>query len=216
MPDKATKANEIDGRQLRAAFAAGARRVMANRKPLNDINVFPVADADTGTNLSATLRVLLDAEGGGCDAKGAARAMADAALVGARGNSGIVFAQFLHGFAEEIAPVATLGAGEFARGMRRAAVRAREALAHPVDGTILTVMKDWAEGLGGEGEEGGDYLRRLTEACVRAETSLAGTTARLAALARDTGTLIEVMLDADVITTRGTLSAIRERALQGR
>ena len=184
MPENVMPTIEIDGNQLRALFAAGARRVMAHRKPLNDINVFPVADADTGTNLSATLRTLLDAEGGAGDVRGAARAMADAALVGARGNSGIVFAEFLQGFAEEIPPGETLGAGPFARGMKRAAVQAREALARPVDGTILTVMRDWAEGLGADGEEGGDYLRRLSEACVRAETSLAGTTARLAALAR--------------------------------
>ncbi len=184
MPEDATSAIEIDGRQLRALFAAGARRVMAHRKTLNDINVFPVADADTGTNLSATLRCLLDADVRTDDVRLAALALADAAVTGARGNSGIVFAQFLYGFANEVASGPSLGAEAFAAGMRRAVPYACDALAHPVEGTILTVMRDWADGLGVHAGADGGYAGRLAESCRRAQESLAGTTARLAQLSR--------------------------------
>jgi len=88
----------LDGRSLYFAFLAGAQRIFENQGLINKINVFPVADADTGTNLASTMRSIVDSPIPTDNIKVTASALAEAALVGARGNSGIIFAQFLYGF----------------------------------------------------------------------------------------------------------------------
>ena len=89
------KITEIDGKQLYNSFLSGAHRIFENQKLINKINVFPVADADTGTNLASTMRSIIDISTPNNNLKLSAVSIADAALTGARGNSGIIFAQFL-------------------------------------------------------------------------------------------------------------------------
>lgn len=136
----------IDGRRLARALLAGARAVSAEREPLNRINVFPVADNDTGSNLVATLDRV--AEGvmtaPSASAEDVARRAADEALLAARGNSGAIFAQFLEGLAEALRGVPRIGAERFGRAVRAAAETARGAMAHPREGTILSVIREWA------------------------------------------------------------------------
>ena len=91
----------LDGRSLYYAFLAGAQRVFENQGLINKINVFPVADADTGTNLASMMRSIVDSPIPTDSIKSTACAIAEAALVGARGNSGIIFAQFLFGLPGE-------------------------------------------------------------------------------------------------------------------
>jgi len=87
----------IDGYRFRAAFIAGAQAIINDRAYLNKINVFPVADADTGTNLASTVQaVAVELPTDPSLGKVVSEA-ADAALMGSRGNSGIIFAQFLYG-----------------------------------------------------------------------------------------------------------------------
>ena len=93
---------ELDGKQLYYSFLAGAQRIFDNQTLLNKINVFPVADADTGSNLASTMRAIIDTSIPTDNLKQTADAIANAALIGARGNSGIIFAQFLYGFSNEI------------------------------------------------------------------------------------------------------------------
>ncbi len=171
---------EIDGRQLYYAFRAGAQRVSEHRKLLNDINVFPVADADTGTNLVVALRYMTEAAKPAIDAKKTAVALADAALTGARGNSGIIFAQFLYGFSNEIPENETLNICSFAESMKQAVRYAYEAIANPVEGTILTVITDWADCLYTMRNRVDDVVSLLSEAHNRALESLAATTGQLA------------------------------------
>lgn len=90
------KISELNGKQLYYSFLSGAQRIFENQKLLNRINVFPVNDADTGTNLASTMRSIMDAIIPTDNLKDTAVALADAALTGARGNSGIIFAQFLY------------------------------------------------------------------------------------------------------------------------
>jgi len=178
------KIRELDGKQLYYSFLSGAQRIFENQKLLNRINVFPVNDADTGTNLASTMRSIMDAIIPTDNLKETAVALADAALTGARGNSGIIFAQFLYGFGNEIKTGQTMDIKSFAESMRNAVTYAYEAIANPVEGTILTVIKDWAEYLYALKDIIDDFIKLLIEAYERAQRSLAETTAKLPVLAR--------------------------------
>jgi len=178
------KISELNGKQLYYSFLSGAQRIFENQKLLNRINVFPVNDADTGTNLASTMRSIMDAIIPTENLKETAVALADAALIGARGNSGIIFAQFLYGFGNEIKTEQTLDIKSFAESMRNAVNYAYEAIANPVEGTILTVIKDWAEYLYALKDIIDDFIKLLIEAYERALKSLDETTAKLPVLAR--------------------------------
>ncbi len=178
------KISELTGKQLYYSFLSGAQRIFENQKLLNRINVFPVNDADTGTNLASTMRSIMDAIIPTDNLKETAVALADAALTGARGNSGIIFAQFLYGFGNEIKTGQTMDIKSFAESMRNAVNYAYEAIANPLEGTILTVIKDWAEYLYALKDIIDDFIKLLVEAYERAQQSLAETTAKLPILAR--------------------------------
>jgi uncharacterized protein len=136
---------ELDGKRFYYSFIAGSQKVFDHYQGINKINVFPVADGDTGTNLASTLRSVIDSAIPTNNIKVTAVALADAALVGARGNSGIIFAQFLYGFSNEIASDKNLTISDFANAMKKAVKYAYEAIANPVEGTMISVMREWAE-----------------------------------------------------------------------
>ena len=184
MTEPLQKIKELDGKQLYHAFLAGAQRIFEHQKLLNKINVFPVADADTGTNLASTMRSIMNAIIPTDNLKQTAVALADAALTGARGNSGIIFAQFLYGFSNEIQSNDTIDIQSFAESIKKAVVYAYDAIANPVEGTILTVIKEWAEYVYLLKDRFDDFIRLLVEAYNRALESLAGTTKKLEVLAR--------------------------------
>lgn len=135
---------ELDSVSLYNAFVSGGREIMRKREEINKINVFPVADGDTGTNLAMTMGSLIERSAPMTTAGETMRSMADAALSGARGNSGIIFSQFFMGLSEVIGGIATVTSDYFAHAAKNAARRAREAVLVPVEGTILTVIQDWA------------------------------------------------------------------------
>ena len=101
MEDKIIDTTTLDGKRLYYSFLAVAQRIFDHQGYLNKINVFPVRDADTGTNLASTMRSIVDTFIPTDNITVTANALADAALIGARGNSGIIFAQFLYGFSTE-------------------------------------------------------------------------------------------------------------------
>jgi len=170
--------------QLYYSFVAGAQRIFENQKLLNKINVFPVADADTGTNLASTMRSIVNTAQPQENLKLTAVALADAALVGARGNSGIIFAQFLYGFSNEIKNEQTLTVSAFAEYMNNAVRYAYEAIANPVEGTMISVIKDWAEYIYQLKDKIDDFLKILLDGLMKAMESLKLTTGRLAVLAK--------------------------------
>jgi uncharacterized protein len=163
---------ELDGTGLHAVFSAGAERVIGLQDHLNRINVFPVPDGDTGSNLAATLYSMAQVDAFSLSAGLTMSAMADAALVGARGNSGIIFAQFLNGFREKVASLATIRMEQFIRGVEHAAKRAAAAISRPRDGTILSVIRDWSGALGREGPRSGSYRELFHNTLPAAEESL--------------------------------------------
>src|SRR5579863_4035534 len=131
----------LDGLGFTKFLAAGAYFLRKYRPVLNDLNVFPVPDGDTGTNMYLTLRSASLAAGNGIGeslGKVAARA-AEGSLMGARGNSGVITSQMLRGFAHHVRNRSTIDTFVLATGMREAAAAARQALVRPVEGTIVTV-----------------------------------------------------------------------------
>jgi DAK2 domain fusion protein YloV len=173
------------------------------REEIDAINVYPVADGDTGTNLYLTVEsaaAAVEAVFAGHEAGSgrperpslaeAVRAMAHGALIGARGNSGTILAQLLRGMAQVLAAADdtphTDGPG-LRLALRRAADSARQAVAHPVEGTVLTVASaaaDAAEAAGKAGEADGDCGAVARAAYDGARTALAATPRQLAVLER--------------------------------
>ena len=136
--------NEMDGRRLYYTFIAGARKVIEHQVELNKINVFPVNDGDTGTNLASTIRAVIDSLHPHRSYKITADRIAETTLVNARGNSGIIFAQFLYGMSSETGNFKTINVNQFAESIKNSISYIYEAVANPVEGTMLTVIKDWA------------------------------------------------------------------------
>jgi len=139
----------IRGPALRRALIAGARRVISQREALNKINVFPVADGDTGSNLAFTLgNVLTGALSRRTPGAGdLLKRVGDDAIDGARGNSGAILAQFFTGVAEAVGVVRGIDFAAMSQAVRAGASSARSALADPREGTILSVISAFAEAL---------------------------------------------------------------------
>ncbi len=179
---KITKITEIDGKQLYQSFMSGAHKIFEHQRFINKINVFPVADADTGTNLASTMRSIIDIATPNNNLKLSAVSIADAALTGARGNSGIIFAQFLYGFSNEIKGNETITIDDFAASMQKAVKYAYEAIADPREGTMISVIKDWAEHLDKVKHKIDDFIKLLIDAFVKASESLTNTTNQMEVL----------------------------------
>ncbi|NBO74384.1 MAG: DAK2 domain-containing protein, partial [Gammaproteobacteria bacterium] len=137
---------ELDGLQLADVLRAGIYRLFEKTDHLNKINVFPVPDGDTGTNMSLTLSAVLASLDRAPEPHAGSMLVraADAALDGARGNSGAILAQFLLGLGDGAGHLARLSTGEFANALRKGAAYARDALAQPREGTILTVLHEFS------------------------------------------------------------------------
>ncbi len=170
---------ELDGKTLYYSFLAGAQKIFENQVLINKINVFPVADADTGTNLASTMRSIVDSPIPTSDLKITAAALADAALTGARGNSGIIFAQFVYGFSNEIQKHETVSVETFAEVVKKAVTYAYEAIANPIEGTMITVIREWAEFIYILKDSIKDFIELLAQAYLRALESLQATTDNL-------------------------------------
>jgi DAK2 domain fusion protein YloV len=137
----------FDAKRFKQSIMAGADWVFKNRDQLNKINVFPVPDGDTGTNMSVTLTAAIREMEAleEISLETTVKAAAWGALMGARGNSGIILSQVLSSLAEGIEGRERLFAEDIAFALSRGAKKAYKAVLHPVEGTILTVIKDTAE-----------------------------------------------------------------------
>jgi hypothetical protein len=175
---------QLDGKTLYYSFLAGAQKIFENQVQINKINVFPVADADTGTNLASTMRSIVDTPIPTSDLKVTAAALADAALTGARGNSGIIFAQFIYGFSSELQNHETFTVDTFAESIRKAVTYAYEAIVNPVEGTMITVIREWAEFVYMLKDTINDFIELLSLTYQKAVESLNATTAKLEVLAK--------------------------------
>ncbi|MFG2728786.1 DAK2 domain-containing protein [Streptomyces canus] len=185
----------FDALAVRTWCGLALRALGRAREEIDAINVYPVADGDTGTNLYLTAESAVaaveavfeghDAHGSGKPALAdAARAMAHGALIGARGNSGTILAQLLRGMAQVLAADGETAHtdGEGLRlALRHAADSARQAVAHPVEGTVLTVASAAADAAGAVEGDCGTVARAAYDG---ARTALAATPGQLAVLER--------------------------------
>jgi uncharacterized protein len=138
----------LDGHRLRRALVAACDYTEAKRRELNRINVFPVPDGDTGTNLALTVRAVADHLRRNADQSVSvvAREAAEAAVLGARGNSGMMLSHFLLGFAEAVGDRKRVGTTDFTDALESGVASLYAAIERPVEGTILTVIRETAEG----------------------------------------------------------------------
>jgi hypothetical protein len=184
---------------LRRIVSTYRDALRSHQDELNALNVYPVPDGDTGTNMALTLESVvgeLDAHLGGVDAAAmqeVCEAIRHGSLMGARGNSGVILSQILRGLADTFSPLDVVSGADVAAGLRRAADAAYQAVLRPVEGTILTVVRSAAESVEHAVREG--------------ETTLAGVLERAAGAARDavasTPDLLPVLREAGVVDAGG-------------
>jgi DegV family protein with EDD domain len=174
----------LDGPRLARAVFAASDWVAAGREEINRINVFPVPDGDTGTNFSLTLRSVADALRALGDATlpATAGAMARAAVLGARGNSGMMLAHFLLGFADGLGQRNSADARTVARALREGTDRLYASLDDPREGTILTVAKETAAAAEAGAVASPDLDEFMRQVLVAGEASLARTPELMAVL----------------------------------
>ena len=176
---------EMDGRNLYYTFVAGARKVISHQIELNRINVFPVNDGDTGTNLASTIRAVIESLHPHRSYKITADRIAEATLLNARGNSGIIFAQFFYGLSNEIGDLRKISLKEFAESLKRAVRYVYEAVSNPVEGTMLTVIKEWAEYIYNSWQRFTGFDQLLLSSYDVLKRSLAETKTKLKVLAKN-------------------------------
>lgn len=175
----------LDGSRLQRAFIAAANWVNARRDHLNSINVFPVPDGDTGTNMAATLAYAADgiAHLDRPSIADVQKALGRSVLVGARGNSGFILAQFTRGFLDGIGTeTRRVHRSDLARAGQQAAQQAYEAIVDPVEGTILTVMREWSKAVVRLSKELKDLGAIMDGALERARDALEQTREQMALL----------------------------------
>ena len=136
----------LSGTDLHALFTVGYRNLKKNMEAVNNLNVFPVPDGDTGTNMVQTFGGGLRAVHGDIPHAGEyMQKLAKATLLSARGNSGVIFSQFVHGLARGFADKAEVCFADFAHAFNCAREDAYKAILTPTEGTILTVIREGAE-----------------------------------------------------------------------
>ncbi len=188
-----TERSRLTVQQARALVAAGFRTLEERRQDVNDLNVYPVPDGDTGTNLSLTVRsVLEELQRAPADLDPAAicGCIANAALMGARGNSGVILSQMIRGAVTAFSDDAPFSESAVVSSFRLATDAAYRAVRKPVDGTMLSVLRDMAAAAE---EHVGDGLDGLLETVLRAGWESV----------RRTPSQLKVLADAGVVDAGG-------------
>ena len=135
----------IDARILSRMFLAGAKNLEAKKEWINELNVFPVPDGDTGTNMTMTIMAAAEVGFlGEPDMESLAKAISSGSLRGARGNSGVILSQLLRGFTRSVKNSKELDAIDIAAAMEKGVETAYKAVMKPKEGTILTVAREAA------------------------------------------------------------------------
>ena len=205
-----------DGAGFLAAFRSAVASLEANVDEINSLNVFPVPDGDTGTNMLATVRAALDEAdkvGPGADAERVAQAASFGALMGARGNSGVISSQILAGMAHGLAGKRRFNGLDLAHALDIGTRTAYRAVAKPVEGTILTVIREASAAAVAAAERDNNV-----------ETVLAATVEAAERAVAKTPSLLPILREAHVVDSggqglfrlfQGALEAARGRPLGG-
>jgi len=208
----ATRSQSINGKFLYYGFIAGSQQILHYQEELNQINVFPVRDKDTGTNLASTIRAVIDNIEPDKSYKKTIGNIAEAALIGARGNSGIIFAQFLHGLSRETKNKQVITLHEFAESVKNSIPYMYEAIANPIEGTMLSVIREWSDFLSSKATAIHDFKNVLIDSIVVLEKSLAETTSKLKALNKYG--FVDAGAKGFVVFIKGVIEFIKDRNIR--
>lgn len=166
----------LDVVALRATIAQFAHAVRSHAGALNRLNVYPVPDGDTGTNMSRTLdAVVIEMDASEPEMAATCKAISHGSLMGARGNSGVILSQILRGIAGAASAADRVTGDVFAGALTSAATAAYAAVGRPIEGTILTVVRESAQGATVAAAAGSDLVGVLTGARAAAQTALDNT-----------------------------------------
>ena len=197
----------LDPQGLQRILAHGRMALESRIEAINALNVFPVPDGDTGINMFLTMKALEDSPSarGASSSSSVLTAISDAALRGSRGNSGVILAQFLRGLTGGLEGKEQWDGHDLASALQEACTAAYGAVAKPVEGTMLTVIRDLADAAQQSADAGADLLATWEAACLASRESVARTP-----------TLLPVLREAGVVDAGGLgLSVIMEGALAG-
>ncbi|MBM4448347.1 MAG: DAK2 domain-containing protein [Chloroflexi bacterium] len=214
--------NSIGGQELREMFAAATGWLEKSSADIDALNVFPVPDGDTGTNMLLTMRSTIEEAYRAPDRSAAAvaQAMAKGALMGARGNSGVILSQILRGLAQNLAAKESFNAADLASALQESSVMAYKGISNPVEGTMLTVIKDVAKAVAAEVASNGRDLVSVMEAAVNAAGESVANTPNLLEVLREAGVVdaggqgLHTILDGALRYLRGEMEQMRFRKPQ--
>jgi DAK2 domain fusion protein YloV len=177
------------GQDLREMFAAATTWLEKSAPDIDALNVFPVPDGDTGTNMLLTMRSVIEEAYRAPDRSASAvtQAMAKGALMGARGNSGVILSQIWRGLAAGLADKETFTSRDLADGLLQGSTMAYKGLSNPVEGTILTVIKDASAAAQAQAASDNNDLISVIEATVNAANESVANTPNLLSVLREAG-----------------------------
>ncbi len=181
--------DSINGQELREMFAIATSWLEKSASDIDALNVFPVPDGDTGTNMLLTMRSSIEEAYRAADSSASAitQAMARGALMGARGNSGVILSQIWRGLAQGLAEKESFTGSDLADALQQASTMAYKGISNPVEGTILTVIKDAASAAQAQAANGSNDLISLLEAAVNAANESVANTPALLPVLREAG-----------------------------
>ena len=181
--------NSANGQDLREMFSAATTWLEKSASDIDALNVFPVPDGDTGTNMLLTMRSSIEEAYRAPDrsASAVAKAMAGGAMVGARGNSGVILSQIWRGLAQGLADKESFTGIDLADALRQASAMAYKGLSDPVEGTILTVVREASSAAQAQVASGTDDLISVMEATVNAAADSVANTPSLLPVLREAG-----------------------------
>jgi DAK2 domain fusion protein YloV len=187
--DNTGSANAISGQDLKEMFAAATGWLEKCAADIDALNVFPVPDGDTGTNMLLTMRSSMEeayrvADSG---ASGVAQAMARGALMGARGNSGVILSQIWNGLAQGLAEKERIAGSDLVTALLQASKVAYKGLSNPVEGTILTVIREAATAAQAHAANVSDDVVSIMEVTVSAAKESVANTPSLLPVLREAG-----------------------------
>jgi len=181
--------DSLSGQELRDMFIIATDWLEKSASDIDALNVFPVPDGDTGTNMLLTMRSTLEEAYRAPDrsASAVSEAIAKGALMGARGNSGVILSQIWHGVAQGLAEKESFTGRDLADALLRASVMAYKGINNPVEGTILTVVREAASAAQAQAASGSNDLISIMEATVNAASKSVANTPNLLDVLREAG-----------------------------
>ncbi|MFH1662942.1 MAG: DAK2 domain-containing protein [Chloroflexota bacterium] len=183
------QSNANSGRDFREMFAAAANWLEKSVSDIDALNVFPVPDGDTGTNMLLTMHSTIEEadRSANDNISSISKAMAKGALIGARGNSGVILSQIMCGLAQGFSEKETFNGSDLANALSQASVMAYKGLSNPVEGTILTVIKDASVAAREEAAKNESDVISVMEAAVNAANESVANTPRLLPVLKEAG-----------------------------